>query len=157
MVVFKTCSVLLVVGSMVSGCATVPQKTLATLDRSDPQFNTQECLDGRNLALQFDNKVYTRMGLGLALGLLGPAGLPLAAAADLNANDQRRLMNEELKRRCTTNVEEQRRIEAMRTGQPVGGPVNTAPAAPQQTSQTNAARSCGMVRKANGAVKLAPC
>lgn len=86
--------------ALLAGCATVPQKKLGTLDQADAKYHSAECVEARDLALQFDNKVFTRIGTGLALGLLGPFGLPIAISADLHQNDMRKQMNAEIDRRC---------------------------------------------------------
>ena len=87
-----------------AGCASVPQQTISELDTTDPKYKTQACLDARNIALTYDDKVASRAGTGLALGLLlGPFGLPLAAALDSSQNGKRALINEEITRRCASS------------------------------------------------------
>jgi hypothetical protein len=74
-----------------------------TLDERDPQYSSRECLDARNIAMQYDDKVISRMGIGLGLGLLlGPFGLPLAVMADMNQNEKREYLNKEIEKRCKT-------------------------------------------------------
>jgi hypothetical protein len=73
------------------------------LDERDPKFESASCLDARNIAIKYDDKVLARMGTGLALGLfLGPFGIPLAVAADVNQNKEREYLNKEIDRRCKT-------------------------------------------------------
>lgn len=88
---------------ILAGCATNPQETLGTLNQADPKYESQSCLDARNAALAYNDKVMSRVGTGLVLGLLlGPFGIPIAAAVDMNQNDQRKWMNAEMERRCQT-------------------------------------------------------
>lgn len=92
-----------VIGLVVSACASNPQQTVMTLDERDPQYTSRECLDARNIAMQYDDKVISRMGIGLGLGLLlGPFGLPLAVMADMNQNEKREYLNKEIEKRCKT-------------------------------------------------------
>ena len=87
---------------ILSACATAsnPKQTMLELDERDPKFESAACLDARNAAMRYDDKVLARMGTGLALGLfLGPLGIPLAAAADMNQNKEREYMNKEIDRR----------------------------------------------------------
>lgn len=84
-------------------CASTPQKTISRLDDRDPKYSSQECLDARNIALKYDDKTLSRMGMGAGLGLLlGPFGIPLAGVADMSQNDKRELINKEIQRRCVT-------------------------------------------------------
>lgn len=86
-----------------SACASTPQKTISHLDDRDPKYSSQECLDARNIALKYDDKTLSRMGMGAGLGLLlGPFGIPLAGVADMSQNEKRELINKEIQRRCVT-------------------------------------------------------
>ena len=86
-----------------SACASTPQKTISHLDDRDPKYSSQACLDARNIALKYDDKTLSRMGMGAGLGLLlGPFGIPLAGVADMSQNDKRELINKEIERRCVT-------------------------------------------------------
>jgi hypothetical protein len=90
----------------------------------------------RDLALQFDNKVYTRMGTGFVLGLLGPIGLAAAGGVDLYQNDQRKLMNDEIKRRCASVPRDHTVVAAPPPAQPGSSDVAIAsmPASPSPVS-----------------------
>jgi hypothetical protein len=89
-----------------SGCASRPQATLTTLNTADPKFNTPACLDIRARALGYDDKVGERLAIGLASGLLlGPFGIPIAAAADARQDEERRVFNREITLRCMTGGE----------------------------------------------------
>jgi hypothetical protein len=90
-------------GFSLVACASNPQQTVMTLDERDPQYSSRECLDARNIAMQYDDKVISRMGIGLGLGLLlGPFGIPLAIMADMNQNEKRDYLNIEIDKRCKT-------------------------------------------------------
>lgn len=87
----------------IAACASNPQQTVMTLDERDPEYSSKECLDARNIAMQYDDKVISRMGIGLGLGLLlGPFGIPLAIMADMNQNEKREYLNREIEKRCKT-------------------------------------------------------
>ena len=55
----------------------------------DAEYNTAECKEMRQKALEYNDRVLERMGVGLGL-FLGPFGLPLAAAGDLKQNEERK-------------------------------------------------------------------
>jgi hypothetical protein len=91
---------------VVSACSSRPQQTLTKLNTSDPKFNSPECLDIRARALTYDDKVGERMAVGFVSGLLlGPFGLPIAAAADARQEEERKVFNREITLRCNTNGE----------------------------------------------------
>jgi hypothetical protein len=53
--------------------------------------------------LQYDDKVGSRVAIGLASGLLlGPFGIPIAVAADANQNAEREAWNKEIHLRCSS-------------------------------------------------------
>lgn len=89
-----------------AGCAVAakPQATIHTISPADPKFSSPECLDIRNRALVYDDKVGERVAVGIASGLfLGVFGLPIAAAADAAQNQEREAFNREIELRCMTN------------------------------------------------------
>jgi hypothetical protein len=89
------------VAVLLSGCAAQPQKTVGELDVSHPNYQTAECLEARKVALNYDDNVAGRMGIGLAAGLLlGPFGIPLAMAADAAQNEKREAVNKEIQKHC---------------------------------------------------------
>ncbi len=86
----------------VVGCAVSPQETVSELDKSHPNYNTVECREARNIALQYDEKVAQRMGMGMLTGLLlGPVGIGLSAAADVREKQTQDALIDELKSQCT--------------------------------------------------------
>lgn len=129
------------VAALVAGCATVPQKKLGTLDQADPKYHSAECLEARDLALQFDNKVFTRIGTGMALGLLGPFGLPIAISADMHQNDMRKQMNAEVERRCHSQPG-----ETPIAPETVAVAATIAPALPPPKPPSAKPKSCGGLR-----------
>lgn len=93
----------LVAGAILAGCTPTPDKYAATLPENDPKWNSKDCKDIRIAALNFDNKVGSRMAIGLGAGLLlGPFGIPLAAAADGEREDARRAFAREVHMRCSS-------------------------------------------------------
>jgi hypothetical protein len=89
--------------AMVGACATTVRQNLAELDHTDPAYNSEACLRARDVAMQHNEHMGTRAAGGMALGLLlGPFGIPIAAMADANAAERRSMINEEVRRRCTT-------------------------------------------------------
>lgn len=97
--------VLACIGTL-SACASKPQVTLGKLDNVDPKFNSPECLDIRGRALTYDDKVGERVAVGLVTGLLlGPFGIPIAAAADVAQDQERKAFNREITLRCVTGGE----------------------------------------------------
>lgn len=98
-------SACLVVACIVlSACAPKPQIYAEKLSaEADPKFNSKECLDIREKALTYDDKVGQRAITGLALGLfLGPFGIPFAIAGDASQNEDRRAFAAEVHRRCSS-------------------------------------------------------
>lgn len=86
-----------------AGCTPTPQKYASTLKVTDPKFNSAECKQIRLEALNFDDKVGGRMAIGAASGLLlGPFGLPLAAAADHAQEEKRKAFAREMHLRCSS-------------------------------------------------------
>ena len=96
--VFGLCLVL-------AGCAQNPRKTSLELSTADPKYSSEECVYIRNRILEYNDRVGSRFAIGVASGLLlGPFGLPIAVAADVNQNNERAHLNAELERRCVTGA-----------------------------------------------------
>lgn len=87
----------------IAGCTTTPADYATTLSQQDPKWNSPDCKQIRLAALGYDDKVGQRMAIGMASGLLlGPFGLPIAAAADANQEQQRKLFAREVHMRCSS-------------------------------------------------------
>ena len=88
---------------VLAGCTATPDRYAASLPQDDPKYNSQECKDIRLQALNFDNKVGSRVAIGLASGLLlGPFGLPIAAMSDAEREDARKMFAREIHIRCSS-------------------------------------------------------
>lgn len=88
---------------LATGCATQrPHEMVQKMDKASPKYQTTECAAARKLALEYDENVPARMGLGLGLGLLlGPFGIPLAIAADVSQGEKRKAVASEVERACS--------------------------------------------------------
>lgn len=96
--------VVLAFGLALGGCAAKPQQTMHSISSADPKFNSPECLDIRNRALVYDDKVGERAVTGMVGGLLlGVFFLPVAASIDAAQNQEREAFNREIELRCMTN------------------------------------------------------
>jgi len=88
---------------LLAGCTSTPDKYAAQLPQDDPKYNTQECKDIRLKALDFNNKIGSRVAIGLASGLLlGPFGLPISIAADAEREEARKTFAREVHLRCSS-------------------------------------------------------
>lgn len=95
-------SIAVVVASalVLASCASQPKDTMLQLDRTNAAYATPDCVQARQAALDYNDHVAGRMGVGLALGLLGPIGLIGAVAMDANQNKERERLNEIVTRAC---------------------------------------------------------
>lgn len=84
-----------------AGCASQPKDTMLRLDTSNAAYASPECVQAREAALAYDDKLLGRTGVGIALGLLGPIGVVGAVAMDVNQNNERKRLNEIIVRACT--------------------------------------------------------
>lgn len=88
---------------VVAGCTSTPDKYASTLSTKDPKWETADCKDIRLAALQYDDKVGSRAAVGIASGLLlGPFGIPIAAAADASQEEKRKSFAREVHLRCSS-------------------------------------------------------
>lgn len=98
----KIICVLATLGAL-AGCTSTPDRYAASLSNKDPKWETAECKEIRLKALEFDNKVGSRVAIGLASGLLlGPFGIPIAAASDAEREEARRMFAREIHLRCSS-------------------------------------------------------
>jgi len=88
---------------LLAGCAPDP-KTMSGNYLDDPKYNTEECKDMRQKALDYNDRTLSRIGTGAALGLfLGPFGIPLAAGADVKQNEERKAWAREVHLACSSD------------------------------------------------------
>ena len=93
----------LVALTSLSACAPDP-KTMSADYIEDAKYSTQECKDMRQKALDYNDRVLSRIGTGAALGLfLGPFGMPLAAGADIKQNEERKAWSREVHLACSSD------------------------------------------------------
>lgn len=86
---------------VLAGCAATPQQAVTQLDGHGEKYDTQECRAARQVALTYDDNTGSRIGVGMAAGLLlGPFGIPLALAMDLSQKNKRDAVLTELKTHC---------------------------------------------------------
>lgn len=86
-----------------AGCTATPSRYAASLPENDPKWNSKECKDIRLKALDYNDKTGGRMAIGLASGLLlGPFGLPIAAAADAKQEEIRQDWAREVHMACSS-------------------------------------------------------
>lgn len=93
----------LAAAGLLAGCAAVPtpHEKLARMDTQAPRYASTECRQARLAALEYDENVGGRVGMGVGVGvLLGPLGLPLAVAADAAQADKRRAILAQLQAAC---------------------------------------------------------
>jgi hypothetical protein len=104
----KKISSLLLFALILSGCATprvTPQQAVNQLENNTEKYETTECRNARQMAMTYDDNVGGRIGIGMGLGLLmGPFGIPMAAAVDKNQNDKREAVITELKKHCEGEI-----------------------------------------------------
>lgn len=96
-------TVIVALALLATGCATQrPHEMVQKMDKESTKYQTAECAAARKLALEYDENVPSRMGIGLGLGLLlGPFGLPFAIAADVSQGEKRKAVASEVERACT--------------------------------------------------------
>lgn len=86
---------------------TSPQQAVAALNIADARYNTAGCQTAREKAMAYDDRIGQRVVAGAGIGLLlGPFGLPLAAAVDVKQSDERFAVNHELVVSCIANGEQ---------------------------------------------------
>ncbi len=104
----KKTSSLLLIALILTGCATprvTPQQAVNQLENNTEKYETTECRNARQMAMSYDDNVGGRIGIGMGLGLLmGPFGIPMAAAVDKNQNDKREAVITELKKHCEGEI-----------------------------------------------------
>ena len=86
-----------------AGCAENPNE-ISNNYIEDPKYQTKECTEMRQKALQYNDRVLGRVGTGLAVGIfLGPLVIPFAAGADVAQNEERKAWSREVHLACSSN------------------------------------------------------
>jgi hypothetical protein len=93
-------------GLLLTACAANPRDVVTALSANDPKYESDRCRDIRErVAKEYSEHLPERIAIGSASGaLLGPAGLPVAAVADLAEYRERRDFDAEIDRWCVTYV-----------------------------------------------------
>ena len=98
----KTCCLIIIATIFLLSCASTPQEEVSSLNTSHPNYSSVECREARKIALVYDRKVASSMGLGFALGLFaGPIGFIPALWADSSQAKKSEAVVKELKLQCT--------------------------------------------------------
>lgn len=120
----------IVIGAALTGCASapLPQETLGRLDMNDVNYNTEACLQARNIAMTYEDKHITRTllsgnfsvgagldflaaaaatpayGVSVLYGLGGGADLLLNHSIEKNQKIKQEAVVAEIYRRCRSGV-----------------------------------------------------
>jgi len=95
---------------MLSGCATAPHKTVAGLDRRDPEYRSRDCRLVRREATQFDENRNGRMIVAVAANAVVPFAGTAAGAAMAKVNeDKKRDLNQRVRGACISDPLARRR------------------------------------------------
>jgi hypothetical protein len=96
--------VLAAVGLTLAGCATAPRKTVASLDRRDPEYRSPDCRAARRAATRYDDEKNGRLVVALAGNLVVPfAGTAAAAAMSKLKDDDREALNRRVRAACVSD------------------------------------------------------
>jgi hypothetical protein len=98
-----------------AGCATSPRKTVADLNRRDPEYRTRDCRQARAAVARYDDNKDGRVVVALAGNLIVPfAGSAAAAAMSKMKDDEREALNERVRRACISDPLSRKRRVASR-------------------------------------------
>jgi len=91
----------LIGATLITACAPDP-KTLSNNYVSNPEYDTQDCIDQRQKALTHDDNTLSIMNR-VALILFIPFGIPIVAESDFMQNEERKTRSRELHLACSSD------------------------------------------------------
>lgn len=86
-----------------AGCATTvkPADAVAALDTDSPKYTSPECVQAREAAAAWEENTGARLARGVALGLLGPIGIAIAAGVDSDKIMKRKAVSDAVVAACS--------------------------------------------------------
>jgi hypothetical protein len=95
-------SVAAVAVAILSGCAVFsPQRMVSQLDQTNPKYGTPECVQAREKAMAYDDKMAQRIAMGAGAGRAGPIGIAAAMKIDADQHQIREATKAEVAKHCT--------------------------------------------------------
>lgn len=96
---------MLILGALALGaCATSPHRTVAELDRRDPEYRSRDCRQARAAVARYDDQKDGRAVIAIAGNLVVPfAGAAAAAAMSKMKDDEREALNARVRRACVSD------------------------------------------------------
>ena len=100
---------------VLSGCATAPRDTVASLNKRDPEYRTRDCREARAAAARFDDNKEGRLVVALAGNMVIPfAGTAVAAAMSRLQEDDKEALNRRVKAACISDPLKRKRARVAR-------------------------------------------
>jgi hypothetical protein len=101
---------LILLAFALTACATSPHKTVADLNRRDPEYRTRECRLARREAARFDENRNGRMIVAVAANAVVPfAGTAAGVAMAKVKEDRKRELNAQVRGACISDPLARRR------------------------------------------------
>ena len=101
---------LILLAFALTACATSPHKTVADLNRRDPEYRTRDCRLARREAAQFDENRNGRMIVAVAANAVVPfAGAAAGVAMAKVKEDRKRDLNAKVRGACVSDPLARRR------------------------------------------------
>lgn len=96
--------ILFAAASLLAGCATPPQQTLAGLNRHDPEYRSRDCRQARREAARYDDNKEGRIALAIGGNLIMPlAGTAAAATVAATKERKKKRLNHRVLAACTSD------------------------------------------------------
>lgn len=105
-------ALMLAAGALVlSACATSPRETVLALDTTDRKWNSRACVKARKAAAAFDEHKDGHAVIKLVGNLIVPfGGTATSFAMNRLRDDERRELNEKVRRACISDPLNERRV-----------------------------------------------